>query len=509
MAITRTYRPDDQEHLVAQWMTIRDCVAGEDAIKARGETYLPRPTGMDPKSGAYPAVAEQYWHNYKQRASFYGMVHRTLEMLAGMAMRKDPVAQAPEAVQAVMMDKRLRGMTISEAAEACIKELSSVGRIGILVDSSSSPSNNNQPYLTAYLAETIVEYVVSEIETPDGPDTGLSRVRLQEAVDEEDENEVERYRDLYLDDQGFYAIDIISVRKSLKDQTPANIQLKGKQEIEEVVLDTILPTFSGLRINFIPFVLGSLNGTDPTDVVRPPMIDLCKMNIAHYRNSADYEWSLFLTASPTAYITGIDDSDDSINTIGASVLWKISNSDAKVGMLEFSGQGVEALRQNMIDKESRMAVLGAYMVDTTINRNETSETARLRYRSETAVLMSACKSTDKILMRAYDMVRRMLRLDGEVTVEINKDFVETRMSGSDLVNMVSAWQRGAFGNPEDDVSRQVMLFNYRQQELIPDTITDADIIASKPPMNTIMGRVTDVTPSMSGGADNGENDGEG
>ena len=62
---------------------MRDAVAGEDVVKARGETYLPRLTGQEAYRG------------YVLRALFFGATGRTLQGLLGAVMRKDPVVTLP------------------------------------------------------------------------------------------------------------------------------------------------------------------------------------------------------------------------------------------------------------------------------------------------------------------------------------------------------------------------------------------------------------------------------
>ena len=67
--------------LHSQFRFIRDCLDGEDAIKAGGQTYVPKPDGM---------TTANYTH-YLDRACYYGAPAMTLQALVGLALRKDPV----------------------------------------------------------------------------------------------------------------------------------------------------------------------------------------------------------------------------------------------------------------------------------------------------------------------------------------------------------------------------------------------------------------------------------
>ena len=69
-----------------QWQTVRDCVEGEDAIKSKNETYLPRALGLD----------QRQYDAYKQRARWVNYTGRTLDGLHGLIFRRDPVIQASD-----------------------------------------------------------------------------------------------------------------------------------------------------------------------------------------------------------------------------------------------------------------------------------------------------------------------------------------------------------------------------------------------------------------------------
>jgi hypothetical protein len=79
MAVGVTHR--DYDATVLQWSPARDALAGEDAVKAAGEKYLPR---LDSQS-------EEEYAAYKARASFFGATARTLEESLDLVFRRAPV----------------------------------------------------------------------------------------------------------------------------------------------------------------------------------------------------------------------------------------------------------------------------------------------------------------------------------------------------------------------------------------------------------------------------------
>src|SRR5512145_1394590 len=84
MPVNSTH-PDYDASLVA-WSRARDVLAGEDAVKAAGEKYLPR---LDSQT-------EEEYAAYKARASFFGATARTLEEYLDLIFRRVPVTSLPD-----------------------------------------------------------------------------------------------------------------------------------------------------------------------------------------------------------------------------------------------------------------------------------------------------------------------------------------------------------------------------------------------------------------------------
>jgi hypothetical protein len=64
----------------AEWSRVRDDLAGENAVKAAGEKYLPK---LDSRTGEDYAV-------YKARARFFGNTARKLEGYLDLIFRRTP-----------------------------------------------------------------------------------------------------------------------------------------------------------------------------------------------------------------------------------------------------------------------------------------------------------------------------------------------------------------------------------------------------------------------------------
>ncbi len=71
----------EYDRMLPIWTRCRDASAGEDAIKAKEEIYLPRPNGQ--KRSEYL--------KYVMRAQYFNATGRTLEAYEGLIFRKDPI----------------------------------------------------------------------------------------------------------------------------------------------------------------------------------------------------------------------------------------------------------------------------------------------------------------------------------------------------------------------------------------------------------------------------------
>ena len=182
--------------------------------------------------------------------------------------------------------------------------------------------------------------------------------------------------------------EVITTVRELKNDASG----KTKELLE---VSSFQPVVNGKNEVSIPFFFANAYDLRPT-TCKPPMLDLVNMNLSHYRNSADYEHALYLTAQPTPWIAGNLDEQKKPKSIGSGTIWYLPE-DATCGMLEFTGAGITAQQKAMDDKEDRMAALGARMINDGKNRNETTDTARMRGRSEVSLLTSVVNMAQAVL----------------------------------------------------------------------------------------------------------------
>jgi hypothetical protein len=172
-------------------------------------------------------------------------------------------------------------------------------------------------------------------------------------------------------------------------------------------------------------------------------LGLVDETIGHYQLSADYRQSLFLTAQPTPWLTGFSE-EEMPSRIGSGALWASANPEARVGMLEFQGAGIEAIRQAMLDSEARMVLLGARFFERQKRAAETAEATRLRFSADGATLTTIAQTLGDGLAKALRWTAEWAGLDASgVSLALNKDFLPEALSADDLRARLQLWQSGA------------------------------------------------------------------
>ena len=429
-----------------QWTRCRDAYDGTDAIKDRGSMYLPKLGGQ---------TKEEY-EAYLARAMWYGATGRTVDGLTGAVTRKDPKLEFPDAIVPQLDDVTLTGTPFQVFVKELLSELLKVGRGGVLVDMGRDPDADiaaARPYWVSYTAEQIINW---RTETRFGKQQLVLVVLCEEyeVVDPQDPYTVEckkRYRELALVDN----------RYVVRVHTPTVVEGQTAYTMEEVT-----PVVRGEALTEIPFCFFGVSGLNVVPE-KPPILDLVDVNISHYRSSADLEHGRHFTALPTPWIAGFPETTQV--KIGSTVAWVSSDPNAKAGMLEFTGQGLGGLEKALESKERMMAVLGARMLEEQRTGVETFEATALRTSGERSVLQStaAVVSLGMTKILQWHAFWSGVKETTDINVELNQDFISTPLTGSDLTELVKAWQAGA-------ISYETLYWNLQRGEVTRPDVEPED-----------------------------------
>jgi hypothetical protein len=422
----------DYDRVAPAWELCRDISGGSRAVKAKRTVYLPQPSGMS--NADYDA--------YLKRAVFFNAMARTITALAGAVVVKQPeVEGVPPLVAPDLEDVTLRDESLEDVALEVVQEVLRVGRFGILLDMPEA-SARPRPYWCLRRAEDIVNWRTERI--GDDPAQLVSLVLREDqevpSLDGFGHEVRPAYRELSL---------------AAGDGGPvAQSRLWTQSDPMLVVSQSATPWSPGpwhslLRrgtpLSFLPFCFVGPSGITP-DVAKPPLEDMAEIVAGHFRNSADHEHGLFLTALPTPWAAGVQ-GDDQVLTIGPSRAWRLSEN-GKVGMMEFSGAGLAAVREAMAAKEKMMGHLGGKLLleEPSAQGPETATSARLRYSAESASLRTIAASVSAALTRILRWHCWWVGLDDgvplDVEVRLASSFFDVKASSEEVKTAVFAVQAG-------------------------------------------------------------------
>jgi hypothetical protein len=442
----------DYDANAAAWQCARDVIAGEAAVKAAGERYLPR----------LESQTDDDYKTYKMRAAFFNATARTLDALSGLVFRADLSLKIPkdsssvaQAMAAFVADVNLSGTALDAYAKQVVSEVIGLGRAGTLVD-----WGGERAAAVFYTAEQILNWRTERLNGRDQ----LTLVVLKEEVvaqgDDTDEYQVEEVVQIRV----LKLVAVDGQRQLMVDAWQQ--RRKGKEGREWLLVERRTPRRLGRPLTAIPFIFHGPRHSQAA-VAKLPLADIIALNLDHYRLDADFKHGLHFTALPTAWVAGFD-ANKSALSIGSRTAWVSENKDARAGFLEFTGQGLTTFERAQDRDERLMAVLGTRMLESQKRAYESAESIELRQTAENSALgviaISVGQSLTSVLRWAYwwhstETAPENIGPD-VVLVELNQDFNPRALAGDELVAVVSAWQAGA-------ISRETMMDLLRRGEVLP------------------------------------------
>lgn len=414
---------------------IRSCVEGEDELKRHGEVYLPKPQGM----------TQQQYTRYVMGTSFYAVAERTLRGLVGAATRNEPVCELPTRLEPMRENATFEGNSLNVLIEDALREVISMSRFCMLLDYPTVTSSPTQaPFVSTFDAEHILDW---REELVDGRQK-LTMLRLHEDNNDLEDEGVEQHLVLTLEP----AYTVRRYHITTRQSSP------GVSTVEEVeIQEPMIPTVNGSPLFEIPAVIVSPYNLK-ADVEKPAFLDLVNLNLAHYRVSADYYWSLFLTSQPTPWVAGAINENNKPTQIGSGAFWVLPEG-SEAGMLEHSGAGIASMKNALDDLTDQMASLGARLLDSK-GRNETEGTAKLRHKAEHSILHSSVIMVEAALRKLLRLAAVWTSSDPEqVKLKMHRDFTSAQLDPAILTALVKSWQAGA-------ISHDTLLMNLKKGELM-------------------------------------------
>lgn len=450
MAANVAFIRQELTNLLPQYRLIRDALAGEPTVKAAGKVYLPMPNAEDTSK----ENIERY-KAYVARAVFYNVARRTMMGLVGQVFKSDPEIKVPSTLNALTLNATGSGISITQLSKQAVSLNLAYARGGIFIDYpdmsdadqegnvattvADLEAGNVRPTLYVYEPTAIINWRTAD----KGAEEILSLVVIFETWcvhdDGFEQKNSAQFRVLRLNDQGNY------VHELWREQNPTKFDggKTPKGNFEPLQIFNPLDA-TGKPFKELPFMFFGAQNND-TSPDNPSFYDLCSLNMAHYRNSADYEESCFIVGQPTPVLTGL--TEEWVH----NVLKDVIAFGSRGGIPLPAGATAELLqaepntmlKEAMDTKERQMVALGAKIVEQQEVQRTATE-AQIESSAENSTLGTATKNVSAAFTWALKWAARWVGApDSGVVFELNTDFDIARMSTEERQEIVKEWQTGA------------------------------------------------------------------
>lgn len=431
-------RPELVERLTAMKL-VRDVVVGESLVKAGTEAYLPRLPGHK-----LDASGNESYAVYLSYAYFYPATSRTASGLRGLVFRKDPNINIPEELELYKDNVTADGQSLVSFAKDVFFEVILTNRCGVFVDfpvtdpdieySKADIDNMNiRPYVRLYKAETIINWRTKIVNNQ----TITSMIVLKESVEAEGQGGFRstitpQYRVLYLNSDNIYTQDLYQeVKPDAENNEPGGIQC----------VDSVTPLVNGKYLSYIPFYPITDKGIT-WELTNSTLLPLAETNLAHYRNSANRENALIWTGNPSPVFSGYaGNPDEGTINLGSTEAILLQNGGS-AQFLEFTGQGIDPIKEAMLEKEEAMAVLGARIISPEKRTAETAESAMIHRAGEQGVLSDISNSISDGLTRIFrffGLYHKVTDIEA-ISIELNTDYMPVMLTGDAIARMAQLYQ---------------------------------------------------------------------
>jgi len=419
------------------WAKTRDAVKGSVAVKQKRHLYLPVPDAEsnDDRIGSETVRYRQYL----KRAVFTNFTGRTKNALVGAAFRHKPNYELPDALEYLEDDATGDGLSLVQLAKDELSNLLETGRCLLLVDYPQVEGELSlEQTMMLDLRASIIPYTAEQVvnwktEVINGRKLLTLCVLAEQYILDDDEFGHEsktQYRVLRLREDGY-------TQQIYRDEEPYTEEVYPKRA-------------DGSNWDVIPAqFVGSKNNDSTID--DPPLSDIADVNIAHYRNSADYEESCFITGQPTLFITHSLSFDQWLeyNPNGIKLGSRAGHVLGETG----SATLLQADPNNLVleamkSKEAQMVAIGARII-TDRGTNETAEGARIRFASENSVLGDIVANLSEAIETClYWCAEFMGANDSDIEFKMNREFYDKSVDPQLIMSMVTLLDRNLIGDKD-------------------------------------------------------------
>jgi len=430
--------------MIRTWDKIDAVLSGTEAIRLKGETYLPR----------YESEKETNYRNRLIRAVLTNVSSQTLESWVGRPF-SDPIVMTdiPEVLSGVLEDVDLQGNAVGVFARKWFREGLGKALAHVLVDFpaisiegerqrtlADDLREGRRPFWSFIKPENLI-FAASIVRN--GKEI-LTHVRIREgesARDEWGEKYLRRVRTFDHDpDTGITEFSVYEPGEKQEEWR----RIVGPSRID---LDRIpLVTFYADRV-------GLMTG-------KPPIEDLVDLNVSHWQHSSDQDNILIVARFPLLCASGVSQEQVDHVVLSPRKILSTPTEGGRWYFTEHSGAAIAAGREHIRDLEERMSHYGAEF----LRRRPGTETATARALDSaeaTSPLQDAAVRFNDVLAQALWLTARWMGIEEPGKIEITTDMGPETTQASDLQTLTTARQMR-------EISRETYLEELKRRGLLAD-----------------------------------------
>lgn len=414
---------------------------------------------------------------YKEDAILTNFTMLTKSGLTGLVFRRKPKMTLPSELSYMMEDATGDNLSLLQFSQKIIGEVLETGRYGILVDYpqvterqslQGQRQSGNVARLHPYAAEQIINWKLQVY----GSKKLVSQIVLRELLETTGPDGFEwhqklQYRVLALNEQQIY--------------TSCLYNHEG-DKIEEEVAPT---KADGTFWNEIPFLFVGSENND-ANIDNAPLYDLAVINLGHYKNSADYEESIFITGQPTLFMRGTCDQSAFKDLYPQGIKF-----GSRAGYYLGENGGADLIQANpnqladvaMARKESQALAIGARLISPPGGR-ETAEAARIRFSSQNSALYLITSNVSLAITKCLQWAMEFTTNNkAPINFLLNDQFYDDAADPNLVMAAIQLMDRGVIA--VDDVRDYV-----RRTGVINDQRTNDELDAEAEVLSPLTGATT-------------------
>jgi len=437
----------------AHWGLIDDLLGGTLAMRAAGEKWLPKEPKEENKS----------WQNRLDRSILYGAYADTVDDLVGRPFSK-PVTiegELPERLACLEDNCDGQGTDLTQFARELFYTCLNRGLTHVLVDYPKTESAEGKKMTLADEKRSGVQPIFVHIKPEQ-----LIGWRYETGKDGKPQLTQIRWKETHSEPDGEFGTKTV---ETVRVYTPDSWQVHTKNDDNEYLL-----TEEGTHTypNGIPLITCYIN-KDGYMTAQPPLEGLAWLNLAHWQSYSDQRNILRFARAALLFVKGLTEAEmEKEVVLGPSRMFRSTNSEADMKFVEHTGKAIDSGRQDLLDLEERMTVLG---LEPLLSRpgNQTATGQSIDEAKNQSSIQAWIRSLELAIYNLFDAAGNWTgdTLSEDFKANIYNDFGVSVRATSDIEALIKIRQAR-------ELDRESFLREVKRRALLSEA-TDIDEVVAK------------------------------